>query len=266
MHDAEETVALTSLQRDVLVALTGLPSRRRLGYRRRMESIRYEFEACDAIARVMLDDGKANVMNIPLFTGLAESLDRAEHDNARLVVFAGRPGMFSGGLDIKLMPTLSPAELGTLAREFARTMLRVFTFPAPTVAAVTGHAIAGGAVFALACDARIAADGPYRFQVNEVAIGIPVPSWMALIAMNGIPHRYHTEAILHARAYSPRETLERGLVHALIDGEDDVIAAAVAASRHLATLAPGAYAETKRRIRAADVARVLLLLEDELPG
>ena len=230
-----------------------------------MENLRYEFFE-DSVARITLDDGKANVMSVPMFEQLTEALDDAERDNARLVVFAGRSGMFSGGLDLRLMPTLSPAGLGTLSREFARTMLRIYAFPAPTVAAITGHAIAGGAIMALACDVRVAADGPFRFQVNEVAIGIPVPSWMGMIAMTGIPHGHHTEAILHARAYSPREALSCGIVHALAEQGRNVVELAGETCRHLSMLAPTAYAETKRRIRAADVARVLTLLEDELPG
>ena len=79
-----------------------------------MESIGYEFS--DARSCISLDDGKANVMSVPFFVRLGEVLDRAERDNARLVVFRGRAGMFSGGLDVRLLPTLSPAELGTLAR------------------------------------------------------------------------------------------------------------------------------------------------------
>ena len=218
------------------------------------------------VAIITLDDGKANVMSVPFFVRLMDALDRAERDNARAVVFAGRPGMFSGGLDLKLLPTLSAPELATLAREFARTLLRVFTFPSPTVAAITGHAIAGGSILAFACDKRFAADGPFRIQVNEVAIGIPVPSWMLLIAENAVPRRYHTEAILHARAYSPSDALERGLLDAVCAAGEDVRSAALDAARALTTLAPTAYAETKRRMRAADVVRALELLEDEAPG
>jgi len=229
-----------------------------------VKAVRYEIR--DGVARILLDDGKANVMNVPVFVELGDALDRAEHDNARLVVLAGRAGMFSGGLDMKLLPTLSAAELGTLIREFARTMLRVFTFPAPTAAAVTGHAIAGGAILACACDRRVVADGPFRIHVNEVAIGIPVPSWMLLIAGSAVPPRHHVEALLHARPYTPREAFERGIVDALVEGGADVVASAVESSSALLSLAPAAYAETKRRMRAADVARVLTLLEDELPG
>jgi enoyl-CoA hydratase len=229
-----------------------------------VEGIAYEFS--DARSCISLDDGKANVMSVPFFVRLGEALDRAERDNARLVVFRGRAGMFSGGLDVRLLPTLSPAELGTLAREFARTMLRVFTFPAPTVAAVTGHAIAGGAILALACDRRIAVNGQFRFQINEVAIGIPVPSWMLLIAASAVPQQHHVEAILHARVYDPERALARGLVDAVVAPDEDIVSVVTQACADMAVLAPAAYAETKRRMRAADVARVLTLLEDELPG
>jgi enoyl-CoA hydratase len=229
-----------------------------------VETVTYEFS--DGTAYVSLDDGKANVMSVPFFVRMGEALDRAERDNVRFLVFRGRPGMFSGGLDVRLLPTLSPAELGRLAREFARTMLRVFTFPAPTVAALTGHAIAGGAILALACDRRFAVDGPFRLQINEVAIGIPVPSWMLLIAASAVPPQHHAEAILHAHVYDPRAAAARGIVDAVIDPNEDLMSVIAQSCSDLMALAPTAYRETKRRMRAADVARVLTLLEDELPG
>jgi enoyl-CoA hydratase/carnithine racemase len=88
---------------------------------------------------------------------------------------------------------------------------------------------------------------------------------MLLIASTAVPRHSHVEAILHARPFSPKDALEHGLVDALV-GDGDVRAAALEAARALTTLAPPAYAETKRRMRATDVARALSLLEDELPG
>jgi len=94
---------------------------------------------------------------------------------------------------------------------FGRTMLRVFTFPIPTVAAVTGHAIAGGAMLAFACDLRFVSEGPFRLHLNEVAIGLAFPTWAIVLAQAAVPPRWHTEAILHARPYSPEEAFERHL-------------------------------------------------------
>jgi enoyl-CoA hydratase len=229
-----------------------------------MQRMRYEI--ADRVARITLDDGKANAMSVPFFDALEASLERAESDGAGAVVIAGRPGMFSGGLDLKLLPTLSREELHELTRRFARTMLRVFTLPMPTVAACTGHAIAGGAILAFACDLRFAADGPFRIQMNEVAIGIPVPSWMLLIGGAAIPPASRVEAMLHARVYSPREAFERGIVTGLVPEAGDVVALATQSAASLLALSRDAYAATKRRMRAADAERALTLLEDELPG
>src|SRR5882724_5165267 len=97
------------------------------------------------VARITLDDGKVNAMSLPFFEALGAALDRAERERPGAVIITGRPGVFSAGLDLKLLPTLGAAELRTTLITFARTMLRVFLFPIPTVAAVGGHAIAGGA-------------------------------------------------------------------------------------------------------------------------
>jgi enoyl-CoA hydratase len=226
-----------------------------------MERMRYENDG--KIARIVLDDGKANAMSVPFFQQLGALLDRAESDGSSAVVIAGRTGMFSGGLDLKLLPTLSRDGLRELSETFARTMLRVFTYPLPTVAAVTGHAIAGGAVLAYACDRRYAADGRFRLQLNEVAIGIPMPSWMAAVGGSVIPPHLHVEALLHARAYAPAEAYANGMVNGLVAEGEDVIAHAVEQSADLIAFPRDAYATTKRRLRAADVARVTALLPDE---
>lgn len=229
-----------------------------------MDRIRYDLEG--GIARISLDDGKANAMSVPFFEELGAVLDRAEADGAGAVLFCGRPGMFSGGLDLKLLPSLTREGLHDLSRAFARTMLRVFTLPIPTVAACTGHAIAGGAILAFACDRRYAVEGPFRIQMNEVAIGIPLPSWMLLVAGSAIPPRWHVDALLHARTYSPREAHERGFLTGLVPEGGDVVAHATAAATDLLALHREAYATSKRRLRGADTERVLELLEHELPG
>src|SRR5436309_8894479 len=170
----------------------------------------------DGIGRITLDDGKVNAMALPFFDALNAALDRAEQEKPPAVIIMGRPGMFSAGLNLKLLPTLPPDELRTTMLAFGRTMLRVFTFPIPTVAAVSGHAIAGGAMLAFACDLRFMADGAFRLHLNEVAIGLVLPTWAIMLAQSAVPPRWHTEAILHARAYSPAEAAERGIIDGVV--------------------------------------------------
>jgi enoyl-CoA hydratase/carnithine racemase len=71
---------------------------------------------------------------------------------------------------------------------------------------------------------------------------------------------------LHAHTYGPQAALARGIVDAVVAPEEDVTGTVTGACRELTALAPPAYAETKRRMRASEVARVLSVLEDELPG
>jgi enoyl-CoA hydratase len=218
------------------------------------ERIRVEIEG--GVARITLDDGKANAMSPAWFAELEAALDRAERE-AGAVVVRGRAGFFSGGLDLKLLPTLAPEALRELARAFARTMLRVHVLPVPIAAAVTGHAIAGGAVLALACDLRFAADGAFRFQMNEVAIGIAMPDWMTAIAETVASGSTLTELLLHARAFGPREALARGLLDGVAEPGEDPEAAARAALAPIAALNRAAFAETKRRLRAERHAHAL---------
>lgn len=227
-----------------------------------MDPITYALD--DNIARIRLDDGKANAMFLPWFEALNRALDQAEKDKPGAVVIAGRAGMFSAGLNLKVLPTLSAEDLRTTLTVFGRTMLRVFTFPIPTVAAITGHAVAGGAMLAFACDLRHMAEGPFRLHLNETAIGLILPTWAITIAQAAVPHRWHTEAILHARAYGPDEAFERGIVDGVSRPAEHLLADACAAAAPLAALDQPAYAVSKARHRAMVVQWASELVESEM--
>jgi enoyl-CoA hydratase len=227
-----------------------------------MEKITYTIE--EGIAQITMDDGKANAMDWTFFEEMGKSMDQAENDGAKALVITGRPGFFSGGLDLKLMPALSASEMADFSTEFARTMLRVFSFPIPTIAASTGHAVAGGAMLTFACDRRFALDGPYRIQMNETLIGIPLPAWMFLIASSAIPSRWRNEALLHARAYNPKEALERGIVDAVAQDADSLTVQVKAATSEMLNLNLPAYAASKKNWRHGKIENALDHLKKEL--
>jgi len=224
------------------------------------------YDVRDDVAVITLDDGKVNAMALPFFESLGAALDRAEREQPGAVVIAGRTGMYSAGLNLKLLPTLPPDEFARTMVVFGRTMLRVFTFPIPTVAAVTGHAIAGGAMLAFACDLRFMAEGTFRLHLNEVAIGLTLPSWAIALAHSAIPPRWHTEAILHARSYSPDEALERGMIDGVARPAATVVEQARSAAASLTGLDQAAYAGSKARHRAAAVEWATKLIEPEIAG
>jgi len=228
-----------------------------------MTKMSYAIE--DKIALITLDDGKMNVMNWEFFQELNDCLDRALADKASVLIFTGRQGIFSAGLDLKLLPTLSTIEEQLqFQNTFATTMLRVYMFPVPTIAAYAGHSIAGGAILSYACDRFMVADGPYKIQINEVANKMLIPSWISLICRSSIPPQWWKEALLHSRAYTPREAFERGIVDDLIKEEGKVMESAKSFARDLFKLHGPAYACTKKFMRQEEADKALNALEKEL--
>lgn len=223
-----------------------------------MEKMQYTFS--DGVARIALDDGKANAQNWTFFAEMQQCLNFAERDSARALVISGRPGFFSGGLDLKLVPTLSPEDLQKFVADFSRMILRLYALPMPTLAVLTGHAIAGGALLSFACDSRIALDGPFKLQVNEVKIGIPLPDWALLLADAAIPNERHAEAILHAKAYTPAEAARLGMVQALVPNADSLAQLAEETIAELLALNLPAYAATKQAFRQKAVDAALAQL------
>lgn len=228
-----------------------------------MKKIHYELD--NDIAHIMMDDGKANAMDPDFFEEMGRALDRLEGEGAKSLIISGRPGFFSGGLDVKLIPTLSSAAINTLAETLARTILRVFSLPLPTIALCTGHAVAGGAILAFACDLRFALEGPYRIQMNEMVLGVPLPSWVLLIGRSAISVQWFAEAFLHAAAYTPLQVLEKGIFHGVIKSKEEALMFAKAEAKKLKILNLQAYYESKKRLRESDVRDVLELLKGELP-
>ncbi len=226
-----------------------------------MNRIKYQIDG--KIARITLDDGKVNAMNWEFFSELNEALDRAVADEAAVLIFTGRPGVFSAGLDLKLLPTQDLTEQIKFQRRFATTMLKIYLFPIPTIAAYAGHAIAGGAILSYACDRYMVADGPYTIQINEVANKMVISSWITLICRSSIPHQHWKEALLHAMPYSPKEAFDRGLVDDLVKEGEDILAAAYAYADKLLKLYTPAYAATKKFLRQEEAAHVMEIFDKE---
>ncbi|MDD5475363.1 MAG: enoyl-CoA hydratase-related protein [Syntrophales bacterium] len=218
----------------------------------------------DRIVRITFDDGKMNVMNWDFFSELNECLDQTLADGAGALIFTGRPGVFSAGLDLKLMVTLDLPEQLRFQKTFAETMLRVYRFPVPTISACRGHAIAGGAILSYACDRFMAADGPFMIQINEVVNKLLIPSWIQTICKSSIPPQFWKEALLHSRAYSPREAFNRGIIDDLVDEESKVMEAATTVALDLLKLDGRAYGLTKSIMRVEDSVRAMETFDREL--
>src|SRR5690606_21396079 len=124
------------------------------------------------------------------------------------------------------------------------------------VAAVTGHAVAGGTFLAMACDHAVAADGDFRWGLIETTIGFPMPQWGIAVARANVRADRVEDLILPGRTTSPAEAVEVGFADELADASE-VVALAQERARELAELDRATYAETKRRLRGP-IAEALL--------
>ncbi len=209
----------------------------------------------DAIALIELDDGKVNVLTHEVIAALGEALDASEQAGVRAVVLAGRTGCFSAGFDLAVIRE-GPRSAVELLLAGGDLAIRLFSFPAPVVLAVTGHALAMGAVLCCSADVRIGADGDFKLGLNEVAIGIPVPEVAVELARERLSHRHWVRAVCQAEIYSPSTAVEAGYLDRVVPAES-VVEEAVAAARALAAaLDPTAYRTTKLWLRGASVDRL----------
>ncbi len=204
------------------------------------------------VAVITMDDGRANAMN-PTFLGeLNGCLDQSS--GAAAILIAGRAGNFSGGLDLKLLPTLSSEGRREAVELFTTVMMRIWEFPRPTVAAVTGHALAGGAILALTADIRYFLAGGYRFGLIEVPMGVPLPGFAIEMASSVVSGVTLTELVAHGRTYTSDETFAAGIAQATYPAER-LLEAGLERASQLAKLPGDAYASTKARMRADSLRR-----------
>jgi len=217
----------------------------------------------EGVAVVQLDDGKANVFSYPLLEALSAALDEAEA-GARAVLLVGRPGRFSGGFDLTEM-TKGPLEAAALALAGGRVLLRLYTFPLPTVVACTGSAMAAGALALLASDTRIGADVPCKIGLNETAIGMTMPAYGRFLAEERLSRRHVTRALLQGEVYDAPGAVAAGYLDRAVP-PDEVEVVALAEAKRLGALPGRAYAATKANIRAARTEAVVAALESDFGG
>jgi enoyl-CoA hydratase len=208
-----------------------------------------EVETHDGIAVLRLIHGKANAMSTEFCRALTGWVAEFRASPARAAVITGQGKIFSAGVDL-----LRLSEGGApYVREFLPALNvmfeAVFQCDKPMVAAINGHAIAGGCVLACAADRRLMGREAGRIGVTELLVGVPFPAGAMEIMRRAVAPNVLEEVIFGAATYLPADALGRGLIDEVVEG-DALIERAVAAAKTLAALPPRTFAQTKRQTRA----------------
>ncbi|MGE0640067.1 MAG: enoyl-CoA hydratase/isomerase family protein [Thermoanaerobaculia bacterium] len=200
------------------------------------------------VREIRLARPPANALNPDLIELLADAVEAAPHAARRALVISGRPGMFSGGLDVPELLTLDEAGMEQTLRDFFRLMRNLATSPIPIVAAITGHAPAGGAVISIFCDVRVMAEGDYRIGLNEVQVGLSLPEVIHTALRHVVGERHAERLGVGGLLVPASEALRIGLVDELVP-EEKVVDRAIAIARDLIKLPPRAMATTRALCR-----------------
>ncbi len=223
----------------------------------------------DGVALLQLDRGVTNPLSTELLTELRRAVKLAGKDeNVKALVLTGTSEKFlSIGFDIPALFPLDREAMRTFFRFFNITAMELFRLPKPTIAAVRGHAVAGGCILALLCDRRFIAEGKTLMGLNEVKLGVPVPCLADRITRDLAGARRAREILEEGEFFPPEHTLAMGLVDRVLPA-DELLDTAVAEAARLGALPPEAFAlikgEYTREVAAHVEARETAMEQDFL--
>ena len=207
------------------------------------------------LAILRLANPPVNALGPEFMEAIIAGLDKAEASDARALIVTGDGIAFSAGADLFRVFDAPMEDLARGIATMSRMFERLFRFPKPTVAAVNGHAIAGGAVLTCACDYRIAGEGPHRIGFSELAVGVPFPRWALEILRFAVGAQHVRDLALVARTFSLDEAVRTGMIDEVVPA-GDLKERASATARRLARVPAETYALTKAALLAPAVDRV----------
>ena len=207
------------------------------------------------IAVLTVTHGNANALDIELCEALTARFQELRGSDANAVVLTGQGKIFSAGVDLIRLSEGGAAYVRKFLPALHKLYDTVFYHPKPVVAAINGHAIAGGCVLACCADRRIMANDGSRIGVTEMLVGVPFPALAFEIVRFAVPPRYLSEFTLSGATYATDAALQRGWIDEIAES-GELIEDAIAVAQELALLSPAAYAQTKMQIRQAVTERM----------
>lgn len=204
------------------------------------------------IKTIRLEHGKANIVDLELCRDLEKRLQDAE--GASAVILTGTGSIFSAGVDLVRLTNEGAPYVEQFLPALDSMLRTLFTFPRPVVAAVNGHAIAGGCILAAASDVRLMASGDGRIGVPELIVGVPMPSLILEICRFAIPQPTLQELIYRGMTLRPDDALRKGVIDEVVD-PSALEARAMTIAEQLAAVDSTNFTLTKRQLRGATIAR-----------
>lgn len=208
----------------------------------------------DRLVIITLNRGKSNSLNREMVTELSDMLHNIENDdNIGGMVITGKENFFSAGLDLIELYHYNEEEAKSFWHLFLDFSAKITSFKKPLVAAINGHSPAGGCVIALACDARVMAEGKFIIGLNEVPVGIIVPNSIFSLYSFWLGQANAYRNLLEGKLFSPEEALAIGLVDDVVKPESILTAAERKVRKYMAFEA-NTWQQSKLNLRKGIIA------------
>jgi enoyl-CoA hydratase len=208
----------------------------------------FRVEQRGAVAVVEMAHGKANAVDMELCRGTVEQFAALRASATRAVVLTGSGNIFSAGVDLLKVLEGGADYVRPFLRALDDLLEALFLFPKPLVAAVNGHAIAGGCMIACAADRRLMARGNGRVGVPELLVGVGFPVVPLEVLRFAVSPEHFAEMVYSGATYPPEEALRRGLVDELVEPAE-LLTRAVAEAERMAAIPAAAFELTKMQMR-----------------
>ena len=205
------------------------------------------------IALVRLSHGKVSALDLELVTALPAAMEQAAHASAVVLTGAGRA--FSAGVDLARIVDGGPSYVREFLPALSKAFLAVFDCPRPVVAAINGHAIAGGCVIAAACDERLMSGG--TIGLAELPVGVPFPT-SALEIVRHVLGPQTTRLVLSGQLLGPPAAQSIGLVDH-VEPSESLVTRALERASALSRIPADVFAFTKQQLHEPATSRVLAL-------
>ncbi len=206
-----------------------------------------EIEHAENVAVLKMNHGKVNAMDLEFCRALTAQLAELADSESSAVVLTSATGVFSAGIDLRRWVAEQPDYVDVFLDAFEVCTKALLSFPKPLVAAVNGHAVAGGCVLAAACDHRVL-DSRAKIGVPELRIGVPFPPIaLEIIRMVASPQAFQT-MINAGQTYRHESAIEVGLADS-VAAPDEVVSSAIGVAKQWAEMPLPVFQITKQQAR-----------------